>query len=86
MKVKPYVFLSLIIGTSLWVLLASFVFPDVFSDPGLLQKFSAFFSLHWISISLIVSELAAFLPSPYNGIAISLLKFFKAIFTNNSNH
>lgn len=84
MKFKFVYIIPILLGLASWFILISFIFPGVGPACNMMEVITTFLTKHWISVSLIISEIAAFLPAPWNGIIASTLKIVSKVFFKNS--
>lgn len=59
-----------------WVLLGCFISKHEFCfyPPSFVARLTSFMSQNWTTVFLIISEFAAFLPGPWNGIIQSITR------------
>lgn len=86
MKFRFSHLIAFMVSCILWLVMASFIWPVQLPIKHFLSAVITFFNDNWIVLSLVLSELAALLPVPFNGIAHAVLKVLDKLILGNSNH
>ena len=76
LRLKPSFFVAMLICMAFWFVAISFVSAELAPGPEqtIFPRTINFLSQNWITISLVLSELASLLPGPWNGIVQSILR------------
>jgi len=86
LKIKFFHIVAFLVGLLIWVITLSFISPLSGHDIELFVLVRTFIIKYWMYIALVLSETAAFLPVPLNGILQAVIKFISLLVKNNSSN